>query len=212
MRDAKEAVASAVSRETLRRFEIMVDLLLRWQTMLNLVSASTLPDVWSRHIADSMQLIKNAPNAKVWADLGSGAGFPGLIIAILLADNVEAMVHLIESDRRKCAFLREVIWATGAKAEIHCARVETTLNNIRGIEAITARGFASLEKILALTERKLMESATGIFPRGLQVVDELTLRTKYVSFDFRFIRSEADPASQIVIVQRKFKDQSRIQE
>ena len=105
-----------VSRETEDRLAAFVDLLDRWRKMTNLVADSTFPSVWTRHIADSAQLIGLAPEAKRWVDMGSGAGFPGLVIAIQLADVPGAVVHCIESDQRKCAFLREAARATGAAA------------------------------------------------------------------------------------------------
>ena len=105
-----------VSRETEERLATFVELLDRWRHKINLISNPTFASVWTRHIADSAQLIALAPDAKRWVDLGSGAGFPGLVIAIQLADVPGAVVHCIESDGRKCAFLREATRATGAAA------------------------------------------------------------------------------------------------
>ncbi len=110
-----------VSRETEDRLAIFVELLDRWRHKTNLISNPTFASVWTRHIADSAQLPALAPEAKRWVDMGSGAGFPGLVIAIQLADVPGAVVHCIESDQRKCAFLREAARATGAAATIHPA-------------------------------------------------------------------------------------------
>ena len=110
-----------VSRETGDRLAAYVDLLARWRKTTNLIAGSTFPSVWTRHIADSAQLLALAPTARRWIDMGSGAGFPGLVIAIQLADVPGAVVHCIESDQRKCAFLREAVRATGAAATIHSA-------------------------------------------------------------------------------------------
>src|SRR5208283_5710867 len=98
-------------------------MLARWRKVTNLISATSFDDVWLRHIADSAQLLDLAPHAKRWVDLGSGAGLPGMVLAICLAGQPGAEVHLIESDQRKCAFLREVARSTGAPARIHCARI-----------------------------------------------------------------------------------------
>ena len=106
-----------VSRETEDRLATYVDLLARWRKTTNLIAESTFASVWTRHIADSAQLLALAPQARRWVDLGSGAGFPGLVIAIQLADVAGAAVHLIESDQRKCAFLREAVRVTGAAAQ-----------------------------------------------------------------------------------------------
>ena len=111
-----------VSRETEERLATFVEVLDRWRHKTNLISNLTFPSVWTRHIADSAQLIALAPEAKRWVDLGSGAGFPGLMIAIQLADIPDAIVHCIESDGRKCAFLREAARATGAAAQIQIGR------------------------------------------------------------------------------------------
>src|SRR5690242_16070351 len=96
-----------VSHETLRRLDAYVTLLGKWRKAVNLLSESSFQEIWTRHIADSAQLLALAPDARIWVDMGAGAGFPGLVIAMQLAEHEGARVHLIESDQRKCAFLRE---------------------------------------------------------------------------------------------------------
>src|SRR4029077_11961971 len=96
-----------VSRETIARLDRFVDVLQRWQEHTNLIAASTMPEIWTRHIADSLQLLPLAPEAKVWVDLGTGPGFPGLVLACALAETPGAKVHLVESKAKKCTFLRE---------------------------------------------------------------------------------------------------------
>jgi 16S rRNA (guanine527-N7)-methyltransferase len=108
-----------VSRETSERLDRFVDLLLRWQRTSNLIAPSTVSRLWTRHIADSLQLIELAPQARIWIDLGSGAGFPGMVLAIALTGTPGAMVHLIESNTKKAAFLREAQRVTGAPARVH---------------------------------------------------------------------------------------------
>ena len=125
--DRREALRFVpVSRETEDRFAIFVDLLARWRRTTNLISKkSTFPTVWTRHIADSAQLLPLAEGATRWLDIGSGAGFPGMIVAIQLAGTLGAVVHCVDSDQRRCAFLREAARATGAPAVIHPVRIKS---------------------------------------------------------------------------------------
>src|SRR5271170_1253152 len=140
-----------VSRETGDRLAAYVDLLARWRKTTNLIAESTFPSVWTRHIADSAQLLALAPTARRRIDMGSGAGFPGLVIAIQLADVPGAVVHCIESDQRKCAFLREAVRATGVAAAIHPVRVEAIeVASLGAVDAVTARAFAPLPLTLKL--------------------------------------------------------------
>ena len=114
-----------VSRETQERLGLLVQELRRWQRVKNLVGPATLDRVWTRHVADSLQLLDLAQDAKAWIDLGSGAGFPGLVIAIAASERIPgAVVHLVESNSRKCAFLRHVARLTGAAAVVHEGRIE----------------------------------------------------------------------------------------
>src|SRR6266404_652075 len=113
-----------VSRETEARLDRYVDLLLEWQAKTNLVAPSTLPSLWTRHIADSLQLLALAPAAKVWIDLGSGGGFPGVVLACALAETSGTMVHLVERNARKAAFLREALRVTSSPGMVHFADIE----------------------------------------------------------------------------------------
>jgi 16S rRNA (guanine527-N7)-methyltransferase len=163
-----------VSRETEDRLAAFVDLLDRWRRKINLIADSTFPSVWTRHIADSAQLIALAPDARRWLDMGSGAGFPGLVIAIQLADVPGAMVHCIESDGRKCAFLREAARATGAAAEIHPMRVEAIApESLGAVDAVTARAFAPLPLTLKLAKPWMERGAIAVFPRGESARDQI---------------------------------------
>ena len=137
-----------VSRETAERLQVYVGLVEKWQPAINLIAPSTLPSIWDRHIADSLQIVRLRPEPLEWADLGSGAGFPGLVTAIHLAAIGSGHVHLIESNNKKAAFLRQVIAETGARASVHPARIETVLPSIGQIDAISARALASLETLL----------------------------------------------------------------
>lgn len=161
--------------ETERRLAIYADLLAKWQKTINLVAASTLPHLWMRHFADSLQVQAAAPAAGCWVDLGSGAGFPGLVTAIRLAEEPGATVHLIESDQRKCAFLREVSRETGAPTIIHSGRIETVVAEIdASVEAVSARALAPLPDLLRYAERFLDQGAIGVFLKGQDVARELT--------------------------------------
>jgi 16S rRNA (guanine527-N7)-methyltransferase len=144
----------AVSRETLARLDRFVELLLQWQARMNLVAPSTLPQLWTRHIADSLQLLPLMPEARVWCDLGSGGGFPGLVIACALAERPGATVHLIESNAKKAAFLREAQRLTAAPAIVHGVRAEKFVDSPpQRIEVVTARALASLKVCSRLGRR-----------------------------------------------------------
>jgi len=159
-----------VSRETLDRLQIYADLLARWQSRINLVGASTLGDVWRRHMLDSAQLFPRLPDPeRPLADLGSGAGFPGLVLAIMGATDV----HLIESNARKCAFLREVIRVTDTKAAVHNARAEA-LNGTQKFDTVTARALAPLSALLKYAGPLMTATGTCLFLKGVGANKELT--------------------------------------
>ena len=149
------------------RLDAYVDLLARWRKATNLMSESAFSQVWARHIADSAQLLAFAPLARRWVDLGSGAGFPGMVIAIQLAEIEGVEVHCIESDQRKCAFLRAVARATAAPAHIHATRIETLdPTMLKSVDAVTSRALAPLPRLVGLAGPWLTRGAIGIFPRG----------------------------------------------
>lgn len=163
-----------VSRETEERFSVFVDLLARWRRATNLIAESTFPHVWTRHIADSAQLLALAQGATRWLDMGSGAGFPGLVVAMQLAGTPGAGVHCVDSDQRRCAFLREAARATGAPAVIHPIRVESVAHEAVGaVDCVTARAFAPLLKTLEFAKPWLERGAVGLFPRGRSALGEL---------------------------------------
>ena len=193
----------AVSRETAARLDHFTALLLEQQQRMNLVANSTLPLLWTRHIADSLQLLRFAPKARIWVDLGSGAGFPGLVMACALADTPGATVHLVESIRKKCAFLSEVVRATRVPAVVHCQRIEDfVLKPPSGIDVVTARALAPLDKLLTLAAPLLKTGAVGIFPKGQDVAAELTAASKYWSIEATIEPSVTSPGSGIVVVHK----------
>jgi 16S rRNA (guanine527-N7)-methyltransferase len=138
-----------VSRETIHRLTRYADLLAHWRKSTNLVAASTVPGLWSRHFADSAQLLTLAQDARLWLDLGSGAGFPGLVIAILEAGRPDFRMHLVESNRKKCAFLAEVARETNAPVEIHAMRIEDVAKSAHRLEpdVVSARALAPLPRL-----------------------------------------------------------------
>ena len=166
-----------VSRESGKQLETYASLLLQWQARINLIGPSTRDDIWSRHIADALQLLPLLPEGiRSIADLGSGAGIPGLILAI--ARPLEA--HLFESNLKKAAFLREAARQTGARAHIHSIRIEQAqvLAETIKAEAVTARALAPLPKLLDYAAPFLENGAIGYFHKGQDVDAELTDATK----------------------------------
>jgi 16S rRNA (guanine527-N7)-methyltransferase len=190
-----------VSRETTERLDRFAALLLDWQSRMNLIAASTVTTLWTRHIADSLQLLALAPQARKWADLGSGAGFPGVPIACALAGEGRTEVHLIESNQKKAAFLREAVRVTGAPAVVHAERVADFARAFHGdLDAITARALAPLPKLLSIAYPLLKKGAQGLFPKGQDVEAELTQATKCWSIQGALVPSRTDPKSRIVMI------------
>lgn len=197
-----------VSRETLARVDRFADLLAVWQGKINLVAPSTLPELWTRHIADSLQLWTLAntrfvtPGAPLlWIDLGSGGGFPGLIVACALADRPGALVHLVESNLKKAAFLREAIRILGLPAHVHATRIEDFAIRFPGRpDIVSARALAPLPDLLALAYPLLKTGGVGLFPKGQDVEAELTAASKYWKFEHQLVPSVTSPDGRIVVV------------
>ena len=170
----------SVSRETEARLDRFVELLMEWQAKTNLVAPSTLPHIWTRHVADSLQLLALAPSAKIWVDLGSGGGFPGVVLGCALAETPGAQVHLIERNTRKAAFLREALRVASAPGLVHAARIEDTVDSIPSpIDCVTARALAPLHQLLSFAEPLVRRGAKAFFLKGQGVEAELTEATKY---------------------------------
>jgi 16S rRNA (guanine527-N7)-methyltransferase len=184
-----------VPRETLDRLQAYLDLLARWQQRINLVGPATLADPWRRHVVDCGQLWRFWPDwARTLVDLGSGAGLPGLVLAVLGVPTT----HLVESDRRKAAFLREAARACGAPATVHAARIKDLPP--LGADVVTARALAPLPELLALAESQLRPGAVCLFPKGRAAKSELTLarETWKMAVDRR--ASLSDPDGQVLII------------
>lgn len=212
------ALLDGVSRETRDDLARIVEALGQWQKAKNLVGPKTLGEVWTRHIADSLQLFHLEPKARRWLDLGSGAGFPGLVIAIMLksrsgpvsqdvtgegtsGDRVgdQYCVHCVESNARKCAFIRHAARITAAPVVVHHARIEDIIAGFVGqVDVVTARALAPLPKLLAWTSPLLKTGVTGLFPKGDQGEAELTESLKYWRFKHDTLPSQTDPRGRIL--------------
>jgi 16S rRNA (guanine527-N7)-methyltransferase len=204
---ARALALTPVSRETLQRLDRFVDLLLAWQRTTNLIAPSTVSHLWTRHIADSLQLLELAPDAQVWVDLGAGGGFPGLVVACALASKPDARVHLVESNTKKAAFLREAQRVTEAPASVHATRIEDFATIFGGqADAVTARAVAPLKSLMHQCFPLLGKTgAIGLFPKGQNA--ELELRELRESATMRawamnatLVPSRIDPAGRIVVI------------
>jgi 16S rRNA (guanine527-N7)-methyltransferase len=200
--DRDRALAlTPVSRETIRRLDIFVELLLTWQRTTQLIAKSTVPRVWTRHVADSLQLLGLAPDARIWVDLGSGAGFPGLVIACALAETPGACVHLVESNAKKAAFLREAARITEVPVSIHAQRIEKFVESFdQRADVVTARALAPLKALADQSFDLLKAGAMGIFPKGQDVEAELTESFQYWTMNATLVPSRTDSKGRIVIV------------
>jgi 16S rRNA (guanine527-N7)-methyltransferase len=188
---------TGVSRDTLARLQAYAGLLATWSARINLVAASTLVDRWRRHFLDSAQLLPLIPaGAECLVDLGSGAGFPGLVLAIMGMKGVE----LVESDARKCAFLREAARVAGAAVTIHNARIETVPPH--PVAVVTARGCAPLDRLLSYSQRFIGPETVCLFPKGEQARQEVALAQQQWEFDVATHPSHTDPRGVVLCLSR----------
>lgn len=192
-----------VSRETRDRLKIHVDLVRKWQKSQNLVAPSTLGDIWRRHVADSAQTLAVLPTARRWIDFGSGAGFPGLVMAILLADTDGAMVHLVESNRGKAAFLRTVVRETGAPAMVHADRIEAFEAGFsEPVDGISARALAPLSELVRIAAPHVARGAVAVFHKGQDFAAEIREATLSWNLDLVEQSSRIDPAGRLISIRR----------
>jgi 16S rRNA (guanine527-N7)-methyltransferase len=190
-----------VSRETTERLDRFIATLLAWQQRMNLIARSTEATVWTRHVADSLQLVPLAPEARTWVDLGSGGGFPGMVIACAIADRPGAEMHLVESNGKKAAFLREAAHAAGAPVTVHQMRVEEFAEKtVQTFDVLTARALAPLPQLLPMAYPLLRKGALGLFPKGQDVGSELTEAAKCWRIEFSLVQSRTDVRGQVVVV------------
>jgi 16S rRNA (guanine527-N7)-methyltransferase len=193
-----------VSRETSARLDRFVDLLLTTQRHTNLISRSSIPTLWTRHVADSLQLLELAkPVSKppVWLDLGAGGGFPGVVIACVLAEIPGACIHLIESNAKKAAFLRNAVGEIGLPGIVHPGRIEVLGSKLgQSTDVITARALAPLHELCALIAPLLKKGAQALLPKGQDLERELTGATKYWNIEADIVPSKTSPTGRILVV------------
>jgi 16S rRNA (guanine527-N7)-methyltransferase len=193
-----------VSRETAERLDILVNQVLRWQPVKNLVSSNALPELWTRHVADSLQLLELAPDARRWLDLGSGAGFPALVIAAARAGDPDFRLDLVESNTRKCAFMREVARLMQVGVTIHNGRIEDVMPQFVDdpvgppVDVVSARALAGLPQLMAWCGKLLTKGVVGLFPKGKDAGFELTETAKYWRLEYTIHNSLTDPAGQVL--------------
>ena len=243
-RDREKALAMFdVSRETIARLDRFVELLLSWQPKTNLISRSTISSLWTRHVADSLQLLQlvdllppaagtsspgwsrrsrsarhsacyrdgqdepghdavgHAGDGSVWLDLGSGAGFPGVVIACALADAPGTRVHLVESNMKKASFLREVVRETRVPAVVHPARIETMASTLDdAADYVTARAVAPLPELFEMMAPFLKKGAKALLLKGQDLDRELTNATKNWNIEANSVPSKTSETGRILIV------------
>ena len=186
--------------------ETLIERLTAANAVMNLIGPDTLPDVWNRHIFDSAQLLDLAPDAATWADLGAGAGFPGLVLAILLKDRADSHVWLIDSLGKRCRFLQEVVEALSLRATVVNGRAEE--QRIK-VDVVTARALAPMDRLLGYAQPYLQRGAQGLFLKGEKAEAELIEARKVWQFDSDLSVSRSDPRGRIVSVRSLRRVQSR---
>lgn len=195
--DRLRSVAGDVSRETYERLLEFERVFRRWSARINLAAPSTLDTLWERHILDSAQLAPLAPLAIRWLDLGSGGGFPGAVLAILLKERSGAAVALVESNRKKASFLQTTLSGLGVPAEIHACRIEEARISFEP-EVVTARALAPLARLISLSMPWLSAGAKALFHKGRDYGGEIQESAQLWSFDLIKHRSAIDPESVIL--------------
>ena len=173
-----------VPRETIHRLDRYAELLAHWQKSTNLIAPSTLPRLWPRHFADSAQIRDLAPEARLWLDLGSGAGFPGLVVAILQSGQADFRMHLVDSNKKKCAFLAEVARETKAPVDIHAMRIEELGGSAHSLrpDVVSARALAPLPRLLELAHPFFGPITRGLFLKGREA--EVEIEAAKITWDF----------------------------
>ncbi len=185
--------AGPVSRETLDALYLYESLFRQGNARINLAAPSTLEHFWSRHVVDSAQLLSLGGDARHWLDIGSGGGLPGAVVAILLRDRPGSTVDLVESNRKKAAFLVKVLHETGAPAKVHPVRIEDAFGRVPAPDLVTARALAPLPKLLSLAEPWLTAGARALFHKGRGYRLEIEESSEHWSFDLVKHPSIVDP-------------------
>ncbi|MEO0545219.1 MAG: 16S rRNA (guanine(527)-N(7))-methyltransferase RsmG [Pseudomonadota bacterium] len=187
-----------VSRETFSRLDAFSKDFEIWADRINLVAPSTREDFWIRHIADSLQLLAILPDYRIWVDIGSGGGFPGLVIAIALSERSDSRVTLIESNRKKCSFLQMMKSKYAPQATIIPQRIEEAVPNLPVPQVVTARALAELDSLLSLTQPWLAKQCIGLFMKGREYVGEIEKSRTNWNFDLVQFDSQTAPDAAIL--------------
>lgn len=190
----------AVSRETFAALQTLKALVRRWNPAINLVSKATLSDLWVRHIVDSAQIFAFRPEgARTWVDLGSGGGFPGLVVAVLARELApDLRVTLVESDSRKATFLRQAAQSLGLVVDVRCQRIET-LPRLHA-DVLSARALAPLVELVAYAAILMKAGGTAIFPKGARFAEELAAARRVWDFDVDTRPSLSDGEAAILVI------------
>jgi len=199
------AIVPGVSRETCDMLVMFEQALIKWNRSINLVATSTEAEIWSRHILDSAQLAALAPAARRWLDIGSGGGFPGLVLAILLRDRPGGHIDLVESNRKKAGFLQAMVGQFRLHARIHAVRIEAM--SVEPIDVVTARALAPMPLLLELSERWLSGGARALFHKGRDYVHEVSESSQRWTFDLLEHRSAIDPGGVILEISNLHRNQ-----
>lgn len=188
-----------VSRETIERLKLYEQLVLKWTKKINLVSAGDAAHIWDRHIVDSMQLYALASPGHGWLDLGSGGGFPGLVAAIMAQqDDPERKFTLVDSDQRKCTFLRTVVRELSLNVTVLPERIEDVIP--QSAPVLSARALGDLRSLLGHVEMHMAAGGMALLPKGVTWEKEHEAASKYWSYDLQVIKSETNPDSSILII------------
>jgi len=193
------ARAAGATPEQVRDLERFLEMLEAGNAVMNLVGPKTIPEFWNRHAWDSAQLLALAPEARTWADLGAGAGFPGLVLAILGKGREGFHVHLVESMSKRCRFLQQVVDELALPATVHNGRAE---NLKLAVDVVTARACAPLSRLLGYARPYLKAGALGLFLKGQDVASELEEATRSWEYEADIIPSRSDERGRIVRVRR----------
>jgi 16S rRNA (guanine527-N7)-methyltransferase len=192
-----QRVAGSVSRETFERLQAFEQLFLKWNRRINLVAGSTEGDLWRRHVLDSVQLARLEPRATRWVDIGSGGGFPGLVLAFVLAER-GGSIDLIESNRKKAAFLQTAVGAFGLPARVIAQRIDASYALAPTPDVVTARALASLQELLELAAPWLLSGARALFHKGRDYRQEIEESAHRWRFDLVEHRSLIDSDSVVL--------------
>ena len=193
--EAGAALEASVSRETFERLRFFERELIRWNARINLVASTD--NLWDRHIRDCLQLAECAPSKKSWLDLGSGGGLPGIVLAIILLER-GGHIDLVESNRKKAAFLQSIVGALDLPAQVHAMRIESAISKVSNVEIVTARALAPLTQLLDLSAFWLTEGARGIFPKGQHFREEVAEASLRWGFDLIEHPSRIEPRGMIL--------------